>query len=62
MALSLELHNTGDPSFGAEVRALVEHCLYDRHGDWRIFILGSRETDSWEMRVCGPNGFERHTH
>jgi hypothetical protein len=27
MALSLELPNTGDPSFGAEVRALVEHCL-----------------------------------
>lgn len=59
MALSLELHNTGDPALGAEVRVLVEHSLCDRPGDWRVFILGSRETDSWEMKVSGPNGFER---
>jgi hypothetical protein len=59
MPLSLELHNTGDPSVGAEVRALVEHALSDRPGDWRVSIVGSRENDSWEMKVWGPNGFER---
>jgi hypothetical protein len=59
MAVSLELHNTGDPSIGAEVRALVEHALCDRAGDWRVSIVGSRENDDWEMRVLGPNGFER---
>jgi hypothetical protein len=59
MAISLELHNTGDAEVGAEIRALVEHALSDRPGDWRVSIAGSRENDSWEMKVWGPNGFER---
>jgi hypothetical protein len=59
MAVLIELHNTGDPSIGAEVRALVEHALSDRAGDWRVSIVGSRESDSWEMKILGPNGFER---
>jgi hypothetical protein len=59
MAVLLELHNTGDLGVGAEVRALVEHALGDRPGDWRVSIIGSRENDNWEMKVWGPNGFER---
>lgn len=59
MAVSVELHNTGDPGAVAEVRALIEHALSDRVGDWRVSIVGSRESDRWEMKVEGPNGFER---
>jgi hypothetical protein len=59
MAVSLELRNTGDPGAGADVRALVERALSDRPGDWRVSIVGSRENDNWEMKVRGPNGFER---
>jgi len=59
MAVSLELHNTGDPGVGAEVRVLVEHALSDRPGDWRVSIVGSRENDGWELKVEGPIGFER---
>jgi hypothetical protein len=59
MAVLVELRNTGDPGIGAEVQALVEHALSDRPGDWRVSIVGSRENDSWEMKVLGPNGFER---
>jgi hypothetical protein len=59
MAVSLELHNTGDPAVGREVRALVEHALSDRTGDWRVAIVGSRANENWEMKVEGPNGFER---
>jgi hypothetical protein len=59
MAVSLELHNTGDPSIRAEIEALVEHHLSDRPGDWRVSIVGSRESDGWEMKVLEPNGFER---
>jgi len=59
MAVSLELHNTGDAEVGAEVRALIEHALSDRPGDWRVSIVGSRENDNWEMKILGPNGFER---
>jgi len=59
MAVLLELRNTGDPGVGAEVRALVEHHLSDRPGGRRVSIVGSRENDSWEMKIWGPNGFER---
>lgn len=59
MAVSIELHNTGDPSTGVELQALVEHHLSDRPGDWRVSIVGFRESDGWEMKVEGPNGFER---
>ena len=59
MAVLLELRNTGDAGVGAEIRALVEHALSDRPGDWRVAIHGSRGSDNWEMKVEGPNGFER---
>src|ERR1019366_10170561 len=39
MAVSVELHNTGDPAVGREVQALVEHALSDRAGDWRVPAL-----------------------
>ena len=44
MAVSLELHNTGDSNIGAEIQALVEHYLSDRSGGWRGSSVGSRET------------------
>ena len=59
MAVLIELRNLRDPGAGAEVQALVEHALSDRPGDWRVSIVGSRENDCWEMKVEGPNGFER---
>ncbi|MGB8733005.1 MAG: hypothetical protein WCC99_17280 [Candidatus Sulfotelmatobacter sp.] len=59
MAVSLELRNTGDPRIRDEIQALVEHHLGDRPGDWGVSIAGSRESDGWEMKVWGPNGFER---
>ena len=55
----VELRNIRDPGAGAEVQALVEHALSGRPGDWRVSIVGSRENDNWEMKVLGPNGFER---
>ena len=59
MAVSIEFHNIGDQRTGAEVRALVEHAFGDRPGDWQVSIVGSRENDGWEMKILGPNGFER---
>jgi hypothetical protein len=59
MAVLVELRNTGDPAVGREVQALVEHALSDRAGDWRVSIVGSRANDNWEMKIEGPNGFER---
>jgi hypothetical protein len=56
MALSLELHNTGDSGGNAEVRVLVEHTLSDRSGEWWVSIVGSHENDCWEMKIWGPNG------
>ena len=59
MAVSVEMHHTGDSGLQAEVRAIIEHVLADRLGDWRVSILGSQANDRWEMKIAGPNGFER---
>jgi hypothetical protein len=53
MAVTVEVHNTGDPGLQAEVRAVVEHVLSDRSGDC------SQENDDWRKKVTGPNAFER---
>ena len=59
MAVTVELHNLGDPELCREIVARIEHALSDRRGEWRVSIAGSRATENWEMRVEGPNGFER---
>ncbi len=38
---------------------MVEHVLSDRAGDWRVLIVGSQGSDRWEMKIFGPNAFER---
>jgi hypothetical protein len=36
-----------------------EQVLAERTGDWRDLIIGSKANDRWEMKIHGPNGFER---
>ena len=59
MAIVVEMQNTGDPSVRTEIVAMIEHVLSERQGEWRVSIVGSRASDDWEMKVEGPNGFER---
>ena len=55
----MEMQHTGDPNQQREVAAVIEHVLADRAGDWRVSIVGSQANDRWEMRITGPNAFER---
>jgi hypothetical protein len=48
MAVSVEMHNTGDPEMQRDVVAIVEHVLSDRRGDWRVLIVGSQGSDRWK--------------
>lgn len=59
MPVVVEMHNVGDLNLQREVVALVEHVLSGRTGVWKVLILGSQECDGWEMKVFGPNAFER---
>lgn len=59
MAVTVEMHHTGDPGLRAEVVSRIEHVLSDRPGDWRVSIVGSQAHDRWEMKIIGPNAFER---
>jgi hypothetical protein len=60
MAVMVEMHHTGcDPGVRAEIVALIEHVLSGRSGDWRVSIIGSQANDRREMKISGPNGFER---
>ena len=59
MAVSVEIQHTGDPNMQAEVRAVVDHVLADRPGNWRVSITGSQANDLWELKITGPNAFQR---
>jgi hypothetical protein len=59
MAVVVEMHHTGDLEVQRDVVAIVEHVLSDRPGDWRVSIIGSQDSDQWELKICGANGFER---
>jgi hypothetical protein len=59
MPVTVETHNTGDAALQRDLVAMIEHVLSDRPGDWRVEILGSQGTDRWEMKITGPNAFER---
>jgi hypothetical protein len=59
MAVLVEMHHTGDPASQREVAALIEHVLADRPGNWLVLIVGSQGNDRWEMKITGPNAFER---
>jgi hypothetical protein len=59
MAVLVEMQHAGDPASQREVAAVIEHMLADRPGDWRVSIVGSQANDRWEMKIVGPNAFER---
>jgi hypothetical protein len=59
MGVTIELQNLGDAQLCRDITAHIEHAFSDRPGDWRVSIAASRASENWEMRVEGPNGFER---
>jgi hypothetical protein len=59
MAVTVELQNLGDAQLCREITAHIEHAFADRRRNWRVSIAGSRASENWEMRMEGPNGFER---
>ena len=59
MSVTVEMHHTGNAELQRDVVAMIEHVLADRGGDWRVSIIGSKANDRWEMKIHGPNGFER---
>ena len=59
MGVTIELQNLGDPELCRDLTAHLEHALSGLQGEWRVSIAGSRASESWDLRVEGPNGFER---
>ncbi len=59
MGVSIELHNLGDAQLCREITLRIEHAFSDRRGEWRVSVTGSRACENWELKVEGPNGFER---
>ena len=59
MAVTIELQNLGDAQLCREITAWVEHVFSNREGVWYVSITGSRASETWELRIGGPNGFER---
>jgi len=59
MGVTIELQNLGDAQLCRDITAYLEHAFSGRPGEWRVSIAGSREAANWDLRVEGPNGFER---
>ena|SRR5260370_31895180 len=59
MGVTIELQNLGDAQLCRDITAYLEHAFSGRQGDWCVSIAGSRAAESWDLRVEGPNGFER---
>lgn len=59
MGVTIELQNLGDAQLCREITIHLEHAFSGRQGEWRVSIAGSRAAENWELRVEGPNGFER---
>jgi hypothetical protein len=59
MAVTVEIYHAGDPGLRADVVAAIERVFADRPGDYRVSIIGSQANDRWEMKIAGPNAFER---
>jgi hypothetical protein len=59
MDVTVELQNLGDAQLAKEIIAHIEHALSDRPGEWLVSIAGSHASENWDVRVQGPNGFER---
>ena len=60
MAVVVEIYHTGSvPAERAEIEAVIGHVLADQPGDWRVSIIGSQANDRWELKIDGPNAFER---
>lgn len=59
MGVTIELQNLGDTQLCRDITAHLEHAFSGRPGEWRVSIAGSRAAENWDLRVEGPNGFER---
>lgn len=59
MGVVVELQNTGASQNCREITAVIEHTLSEKPGEWNVSIIGSHANDNWELRIQGPNGFER---
>jgi len=59
MGVTIELQNLGDAQLCRDITAHLEHAFSGRQGEWRVSIAGSRAAENWDLRVDGPNGFER---
>src|SRR5712691_11406994 len=58
MAVTVEMQNTGDPGLQREVAATIEQRLRIGLGIGGFRLL-AQANDRWEMKIIGPNAFER---
>jgi hypothetical protein len=59
MPVLVSVANLSDAELASKVRAAIAHALGHYPGDWHVSIVGSQANDRWELKVEGPNLFER---
>ena len=59
MGITIEPQNLGDAQLCRDITAYLEHAFSRQQGEWRVSIAGSRAAENWDLRLEGPDGFER---
>jgi hypothetical protein len=63
MAVTVEIHHTGDPELRADVVAAIEHVFADRSGDYRVLVLRQRpmfdQSNNDTPRDANPSRYRR---
>ena len=57
--MTIEAQNTGDTNLQRDLAARIEPVFANRPGDWRVVIPGSKASDRCDLKITGPNAFER---
>ena len=50
----------GYPELQDRIGSAIEHVLVSHPGEWHVTIVGSQRSDAWEIKISGPDTFQRY--
>jgi len=60
MVLFVKILVGGYPELQDRIGSAIEHVLVSHPGEWHVTIVGSQRSDAWEIKISGPDTFQRY--
>ena len=60
MAVFIKMLLGGYPELQDRIGSAIEHVLVSHPGEWHVTIVGSQRSDAWEIKISGPDTFQRY--